>query len=157
MVPLPLSAVTPEDAASISLTHPAVAAQSATTTSSIPAAFIENNRDISPSLSQSGLDAGMLAAGVFTASVLRDNRPAELEVQTEGHDRKRIGDVVGKLAVRGHTTKRAALIAAEVVVAVFELADHVVGERVSKAGARSQTASATVELVDAEHRVGAGV
>src|ERR1700761_2800084 len=105
--------------------------------------------------------ASTLAAGIgfLVTSVLREDRAAELVIEAQSHDRIGIGDVVGKLTVRrdARGANRSARVRSEIVVAVFELADQIVGDRVSDASARRQTAPVTIELIDAERRIGIGV
>src|SRR5258708_8787183 len=86
-------------------------------------------------------------------SILRDDRPAEFEVQAQRYNRIGIVHGVGNLAVERSET----LVPAKIVVAIFELADQIVGQRVGNPAAGSDAASVSRELIDAKYGIGVGM
>src|ERR1700730_7452611 len=106
----------------MSLTHPASAAHSAATASAT------------------------LNLRLARGSEFRNDRPAEFVIETDSQDRVGAVDGVGQ-----HTVERiVANEPAEIVVAIFELAENVVGDRVGDAAAGGKAAAMNRELVGAD-------
>src|SRR3984957_16445551 len=101
----------------------------------------------------------MCVSPASIASILRDDRSAELVVEPDCHDRIGAGDRVRELAVRRQTGggDAGAGEAAEIVIAVFEFADQVVGDRVSDTAAGHQAAPVVAERIDPQCRNRIGV
>ena len=88
------------------------------------------------------------------ASILRDHRvAAELEVEPDHH-----GRIGVRHRVRQHTVgRRIAMERAVVEIAILELSDQIVGERISDATAGGQAAPCGLERVHADAGIGVGV
>src|SRR3984893_17609059 len=142
--------------APISLTHPARAAHSASAVSTIPS-FRFNADPIIAALSYGAKPEPQAPqSGSGETSIFRNDWPAEFVVQAHRHHRIGTLGGIGKLAVRRERVT-GAVVAVEIVIAVFKLPDHVVGQRVCETSTRGQAVRMNRELIDSEYRIGIGM
>ena len=104
-------------------------------------------------------DANLPAFNSAATSVFRNDRTSELEIKSERDDRVGGNSRVGQLAVHREPRDRAArpVVAGEAGVAIIELGDDIVRDRVGDTATAGQTVSCDIERIDGSDKRGIGM
>src|SRR3984893_10819757 len=133
--------------------HPDTAPQSAAT----PILRINDGTITFVSLLLRETESVSSASRFKSGSILGNDGPPEFVIQTQRHDRVGAVDNVGQLTVGRENRQSGAGVPAKIVVAIFHLADHVVGQRVCDTATGSEAAPVCRELIYARYRGGVGM